>query len=134
MKRISVPLLTAFLLILVLCACGSTKYTLFAYDYEGTPIVPDSMTSVLTLNGNGSGRLVINESSGRISWTLEGENLTLHAGSESFTGTLQDGIAILDLGDGNLLYYASRDADTSSFPVMSFQDYLISNFRADDQE
>lgn len=134
MKRITCTLLAAFLLILVLCACGSTKYTLFAYDYEGTPITPDSMTSVLTLNGNGSGRLVINESSGRISWTVEGDTLTLHAGSETFTGTLQDGIAILDLGGGSLLYYATEDADTSSYPVMSFQDYLMADFSADAQK
>ena len=134
MKRITVSVLTALLLILILCACGSTKYTLFAYDYEGTPIVPDSMTSVLTLNENGSGRLVINENSGRISWTEEDGRLVLHAGSETFSGTLQNGIAALDLGDGNLLYYASADADTSDFPVMTFQDYLITSFREDAPE
>ena len=116
-------------MVAVLCACGGVKYTLFAYDYDGHVLASDSMTSELTLNASGSGRLSINGSSGRISWSEEDGVLTVRAGSDTFTGTLRDGIASLDFGGGTNMYYAAEGADTSALSVMTFEEYALSTIR-----
>ena len=134
MKRIVIALLSLCLLLAALCACGSgTDYTLFAYDYDGRIIAAEDMTSELTLNENGTGRMTINGESGRIaSWTEEDGILLLRSGDDTLSGTIRDGILTLDLGDGNLLYYASENADTSSVPVIRFEDYLYQSVRGND--
>lgn len=129
MKRIAITVLSACIMIAVLCACGSTKYTLIAYDYDGHVIASDSMTSVLTLNDSGSGSIVINGSGGRISWSEENGELTIRSGGDSFSGTLRDGIAAIDFGDGTLMYYAADGADISSLSVMTFEDYVLGTVR-----
>lgn len=134
MKRIVATLLIMVLLPIVLCACGGgTKYTLFAYDYDGCVIAAEDMSSELTLNENGTGRMTINGKSGRISsWTEENGDIILNAGSETLSGTIRDGILTVDPGDGSMLYYAAENADTSSVPVMSFEDYLYQSIHGDD--
>ena len=130
MKRIVISLLISCFLIALLCACGGgTDYTLFAYDYDGHVIAAENMTSELTLGNNGSGRMTINGEGGRITWIEEGGEITLLSGSETLTGTLRDGILTLDPGDGSLLYYAAEGTDTSSVPVMSFEDYLYQSIQ-----
>ena len=129
MKRIVITVLCACVMVAVLCACGSVTYTLIAYDYDGFVIASDSMTSVLTLRDGGSGTMEVNGSSGRITWTEEDGNLVIHAGSESLSGTLRDGIATVDFSDGSRMYYAVDGADTSSLNVMTFEDYVLGTLR-----
>ena len=62
-------------------------------------------------------------------WSEEDGGLTVRAGSENFTGTLKDGIAVLDLGGGNIMYFAAEGADTSSLNVMTFEDYILGTLR-----
>ena len=131
MKRIVITILSACLMIALLCACGGTKYTLIAYDYDGHVIAADSMTSELTLNDSGSGSVVINGSGGRISWSEEDGVLTIRSGGDTITGTLRDGVAAIDFGDGTLMYYAAEGADTSSLNVMTFEEYAIEMVRGD---
>lgn len=133
MKRIVISLLSLCLLLTVLCACGGgTDYTLFAYDYDGVIITAEDMTSELTLNKNGTGRMTINGESGRIdTWTEENGSLILRSGDDTLSGTVRDGILALDLGDGNILYYAAENADTSSVPAVRFEDYLYQSVRGD---
>ena len=134
MKRIVYILLAACLLLTALCACGgSTDYTLFAYDYDGSVIAAgDNMTSVLTLKNNGTGEMSINGERGRISsWSVEDGVFTVRSGSDTLYGTMQDGIIALDPGDGNRMYYAAEGADTSSLQVMSLEDYMLQSLHRD---
>ena len=131
MKRIAIAVLSACLMLALLCSCGGTKYTLIAYDYDGHVIAADSITSELTLNDSGSGSVVINGSGGRITWTEEDGVLTLRSGGDVFSGTLKDGIAAIDFGDGTLMYYAAEGADTSALNVMTFEEYAFETVRGD---
>ena len=135
MKRTVISLLFICLLLSIMCGCGGgTHYTLFAYDYDGHIIASEDMTSELTLNKNGAGRMTVNGEGGRITSRIDEDgSITIQSGETAMYGTLQDGILTLDSGDGRLLYYAADDADISSVPVMSFEEYLFQSVRGDDE-
>lgn len=125
--------LTAILLVIVLCLAGcgrSTTYTLFAYAMEGYIQEAIVTSSSVTLRPNGTGSITIDDSKGSISeWTLYGDKLTIVSGGDTITGTLQDGIMVLDIGEG--WYYAAKDADTSSVPVLSQVEYYSALMEGD---
>ena len=135
MKRIVISLILITLFLSVLCGCGGgTHYTLFAYDYDGHIIASEDMTSELTLNENGAGRMTFNGVGGRITSRIEEDgSITIQSEGSTMYGTLQDGILTLDPGDGRLLYYAADDANISSVPVMSFEEYLFQSVRGDNE-
>lgn len=131
MKRFLVMALAAAAL-LTLCACGARselapyagEYTLFAYDIDGYVREAAEMSSVLTLKKNGTGRMTINGDTASItSWEVDGNALALTSGADTLTGTVEDGIIVLDLGEG-IWFYAADGADTSGVAVMSREEYF----------
>ncbi|MBR2667070.1 MAG: hypothetical protein IKD96_02790 [Oscillospiraceae bacterium] len=139
MKRIKTALaiLMVLGLVVALCACGSQpapegesaagEYTLFAVETYGYTVDPAAleMTSVLTLDADGTGYLTLDDDGGDISeWTVDGENISVTSGVDTMVGTIHDGIVILDFDYGNILYYAAPGADTSGVSVMNGDDFL----------
>ncbi len=141
MKKLKTAL--AILMVLgmlaALSACGSKpapemenaagEYTLFAVsaeDYGGYIVDPAAleMTSVLTLNADGTGYLTLGEEGGAVSeWTVEGEDISVTSGIDTMVGTIKDGVIILDFDYGNILYYAAEGADTSAISVMDGEQF-----------
>ena len=129
--------------LLLICLCvipayadAENEYVLFAVRAQGYTVVPEAldMTSVLTLEKGGKGRMTSDEDSMDITqWTLEGEafSLTLADGSAA-DGVLQGNVIRLDLyGDGSIvLYYAAPGADTSAYSVLSVEEF-IAQYAAD---
>ena len=114
---------------------GSGEYSLFAVDYDGLVFEASAlgMTSVLTLKEDGTGILSMYDEEGDISsWNLDGDSImvtsTLSGMAGSYSGTLSDGILMLD-NDGDLFYYAAPGADTSCVNAMSVED--LSQFMVD---
>lgn len=117
-----------------LCALGAAAegvggYELFAVSMQGYTMVPEAlgMTSAIGLTEDGHGFITMNDESTDIaSWTLEGEtfSLLLTDGSSS-GGVLRNGVVELDLnGDGEIiLYYATPEADTSAYAVLSVEEF-----------
>ena len=134
--------LLVLLLMLCLCVCavhaeGGKEYTLFAVEAQGYTVVPEALgiTSVLTLPGEGQGRMTFNEDSIAITrWTLEGETFFLEmADGSAAGGVFRDGVIQLDLyGNGAIvLDYAAPGADTSAYSVLSVEEFIAQ--RAADQ-
>ena len=126
MKRIMAALL-AMAVLACLCACGGKaelapyagEYTLFAYDIDGYVQEAAGTDSALTLKKNGTGRMTINgEKAAVTDWTVEDGVLTLISGGDTLTGTVGDGLLVLDLA-GGVWYYAAAGADTSGVPVLT---------------
>lgn len=133
MKKIKAALgiLMVLGMLAALSACGSQpapeadsaagEYTLFAVEAYGYTVASDvlEVTSVLTLDADGTGYLTLGDEGGDVSeWTVEGENISVTSGIDTMVGTVKDGIIVLDFDYGNILYYAAPGADTSSVDVM----------------
>lgn len=122
-------LVLAFFLLTALCACGAPAatqddvtgtYTIFAYTVEGYVVEPSDMQSELTLKKDGTGHLSINGQGGPITeWTAENGSLRVVSGGQTMTGTVKNGVAVLDYGEGNIAYYAKEGADTSAIEVLT---------------
>lgn len=134
MKKIVVAL--CMLCMLCLCALGAgadagNEYALFAVETQGYTVVPEvvAATSVLTLDAGGQGQMTFNGDSMAITrWTLEGENFSLEMADGGVAGGVwHDGVILLDLyGDGQIvLYYAAPGADTSAYPVLTQEEFLV---------
>lgn len=109
-KIISIALLLAMLL--TLCACSSEPdpnegmYTASTYEYAGFKLNAEGEWLELKSGGKLTIFLLGEEYSGR--WTRDGENLTIKQGGYEYSGTVKDGVIVLDL-DG-LIYTYIKEA------------------------
>lgn len=85
------------------------------YVFEWEPM-SDYYTgeTYIELEGNGDGTFALDGEKAPMSWTLEGENITIDVGGEKATGTLKDGtITVNDLfgmGDVMVLTFTKEAA------------------------
>ena len=145
MKRLTKAIVIFLTLVLMgsLCACGVGKkeftvegtYNLFAAGTEGyltEPVVVGFDSSELTLNEDGTGSITLNGTSGDIpSWTAtEDGYITIETqSSQEYSGTVNNGVMLLDI-DGVVLYYAQDGADTSSYTIMSEDEFIAAGGQA----
>lgn len=145
MKKTLLPLLLALLLLLSACGAQSApaaknesaapdplaeaagEYTLFGVSCEGSLVEAEALDfrSVLTLDADGTGYLTINDEGGAVeSWTLDGDRTVIHYGVSTIGGTIAAGVAVLDFGDDNILYYARGDADISGYRLLNSEEFV----------
>ncbi len=124
-----IVLLLVLALLGTLCACGGEPaadepgaglYICTGAEAEGRSLEPEELSEgelSLELRPGGSGRLSLEGQEGRLSWTLEGEKLTLTAGERRLTGTLSGGRLRLELPEEGLtLFFALPDAEPEPAP------------------
>ena len=81
-----------------------------------------------TLNADGTGYINWGESNkGEISdWTVEGNVILITAGETSFTGYIDQGVLLFEVGDVGASFvecYATEDADTSEMPQLTAKEW-----------
>ena len=144
MKKRGFFIIPAILLAAALCACageateGSAEpeaageissdmaghYIIHGFCNNGSYIYNDVISGYLDINEDGTGYLDWGEDNqGPISgWTADGETLTFKAGVATITGTVKDGIMVLDMNDFHL-WLAREDADVESLHPVSSEDF-----------
>ena len=144
MKRTLLTLLLALLLALGLAACGggtaeapaeageageaagtdmAGHYIVYGFSANGDYIYSDQVTGSIDLEEDGTGYLDWGEDNqGPITeWSADGEDLTFQAGVATITGTVKDGVMVLD--DLNL-WLAREDVDVESLDPVAAEDYV----------
>lgn len=130
-----IALLLCAALVTALCACsgGSGKDTVVG-EYEafgisvkafGDYVVEsgEEYRSVITLDADGTGYMTINDEGGDIEeWSLDGEDITIHSGVSVLTGTLKDGVLVLD-SDDYIIYFAKEGTNTSSVKTITQDEF-----------
>ena len=124
MKKIT-ALLTALILALALCACGggtASDPNLGRYDadkidfwgWEDFSTVSEG-ESYFELKANGKGSVKIDGESGSLTWTLDGEKITITIEGMENTGTLKNGVITLDdfFGTGCAATFVKEGATAS---------------------
>lgn len=108
MKKI-ISLLLALTFIFALCACGAADPNLGRYNGSQIDIMGwMDMSEVfegescIELEADGEGTIALAGESASLTWTLDGENITITIEEVDSTGTLKDGVLTLDdfLGTG----------------------------------
>ena len=140
MKRSIRMLSLALLLVLALAACGGTAeapaeeeaagtdmaghYILYGYYNQGDYIYNDIITGYIDLEKDGTGYLDWGEDNrGPITgWTADGEKLSFQAGVAAISGTVKDGVMILDMDDFSL-WLAREDVDVEALDPVASEDY-----------
>ena len=92
-------------------------YYCLGMETNGSVIKTESLADyTIELTGDGAGTLYFGEDNqGPItSWSSDNGKFTMKAGVSDFEGELSNGIMHLDFGDGLVLIFAKKDADTSS--------------------
>ena len=109
-KKIS-ALLPALILALVLCACGEVppeagKYTGAGFEHSGVSYADMSLRDAyVELGTGGKGILSLDDKSGEISWSAEGEKLSFNIAGSSYSATLSDGVLKLQISeDVNVIF------------------------------
>ena len=101
MKQRIILLISTIIIALLLCACGGDapqecgEYTLAAARVQGESVRVESVSpegGALKLLPGGKGRVELGADSGSVRWQLDGENITVTAGSASYEGSLKDGV------------------------------------------
>jgi len=101
-------------------------YRILGMHMDDAIVMSDSMKGhYLELKSDGTGTLYFGEdNNGPISsWSAENGKFSMQAGVSDFSGTIQNGILDLDLGDNMVLAFAKDGADTSSLNIMSLEAY-----------
>ena len=120
MKKYLIAL--SVLTLLAFCACGvlgsaeetaAQYYVLSSINYGGQEMDPGALniTSMLTLNADGTGVLSMNGSEAELpKWTLEGGVLTLYAqnGGDMACG-YENGVVTMEMGENYYWYYTLSD-------------------------
>lgn len=108
MKKI-ISLLLTLTFIFALCACGATDPNLGRYNGSQIDIMGwMDMSEVfegesyIELEADGEGTIALAGESASLTWTLDGEDITITIEEVDSTGTLKDGVLTLDdfLGTG----------------------------------
>lgn len=119
MKHRLMVFIAAILAAALLCACGGEvppecgEYILAAARVQGESVSVESVCpegGVLKLLPAGKGRIELGAESGRISWLLDGEKVTVNAGSGKYQGSLKDGVMSLSFPDGVELCFVKDGA------------------------
>ncbi len=106
------------------------EYTLFALQQEDLLANPEDleMSSVMTLNEDGTGSMTYDEENESISkWEAKDGEVTITMSDDSSAkGKIGNGIIELDiLGDGSMLmFYAQKDADISGYEVLTLDEIM----------
>ena len=101
MKRF-LALLLSLVLSLTLCACGGGEDTAHVGTYTCTTVTMgdvtvDSIEGSLDLQKEGKGSLTMSGQTFDLTYTLEGDALTLTIDGQDATGTFADGVITVDL-------------------------------------
>ena len=85
----------------------------------------DSISGYVDLDADGTGYLYLGENNqGEISsWTSEGNAFTMQAGISTITGSVTDGIMLMDM-DGPILWLVKEGADPESVNPIQAADYV----------
>lgn len=119
MKQRIILLISTIIIALLLCACGGDapqecgEYTLAAARVQGESVRVESVSpegGALKLLPGGKGRVELGADSGSVRWQLDGENITVTAGSASYEGSLKDGVMRLSFPDGVELCFVKDGA------------------------
>lgn len=119
MKQRIMLLISTIIIALLLCSCGGDapqecgEYTLAAARVQGESVRVESVSpegGALKLLPGGKGRIELGADSGSIRWQLDGENITVAAGSGSYEGSLKDGVMKLSFPDGIELCFVKDGA------------------------
>lgn len=119
MKQKVTVLIGTIIIALLLCACGGEvspecgEYTLAAARVQGESVSVESVCpegGALKLLPAGRGRIELGSDDGSVRWLLEGENITVTAGSASYEGSLKDGVMRLSFPDGVELCFVKDGA------------------------
>lgn len=122
MKQRITVLLSTIIIALLLCACAGEmppecgEYALAAARVQGESVSVESICpdgGVLKLLPGGKGRIEFGTESGSIRWLLEGESITVTAGSGSYEGSLKDGVLRLSFSDGVELCFVKDGASAA---------------------
>ena len=122
------------------CACGKKDpllekyagtYTFYSMLLNGQHVIFDEFEGTTTiLEANGKGSLDWGEDNkGPISqWTVDDDDngkLTVKAGVATMDVEVHDGIMFIDLGDDMISVYVTEDADTSSMPRVTIEEFAV---------
>jgi len=141
MRRQGKILSLVLVLMLSLAACGGTAeepngteetegggmaghYIVYGFYNDGSYIYNDQITGSIDLEEDGTGYLDWGEDNqGPITeWSADGEDLTFQAGVATITGTVKEGVMVLDT-DSFHLWLAREDVDPESLDPIAAEDY-----------
>ena len=117
MKKVF-ALMIALTLALCLCACGgggeetdpnAGLYTCTGIEMMGITMTPEEIfedeAATIDLKSGGKGTFTMEDASASCDWTLEDDgSLSIEVEGETFTGTLADGVIVLDMMGMNMTF------------------------------
>ena len=98
------------------------EYTLFAVTAFGATVEPEALelSSVLTLEADGTGYMTINDDGGDVEkWEENDGKIIVESGLSTMEGTVENGIITLDMDNDTYMHFAKEGADTSHLEVMT---------------
>ena len=116
MKKVF-ALMLALTLALCLCACGgggeetdpnAGLYTCTGIEMMGFTFTPEEVLeegdASIELKSGGKCTFTLEGASETCDWTLDGDAITVEVEGETFTGTLTDGVIVLDMMGMNMTF------------------------------
>lgn len=104
------------------------SYHVFALDIQGNLVEAEGMdiSSEMVLEKDQTGQIDFNGAVYEVQWTNSEADLEIAYEDEVVYGTYENGIATLEFDPDMIYYYAKEKADTSSFNVMTAEEFIAS--------